>query len=148
MKSCMITRGRELDLLGGLRVRDLCAERLDLVGGDVGAVLGPQEVLQQHLEAVGQGLRALNGVDAEDLVVLAPRLKAIPSARTLWRYTIFRVSSSRSNKLPLTVCSYNKCLHLNEGNKYPPRIFLCLHCASPIVHLPANQIDRVDSRCR
>ena len=70
--------GRELDLLAGLGVGVPAGERLDVLGGDVGAVLGAQQVLQQHLEAVGQrGHRVvgeplrLHRIQAEDLVVLA-----------------------------------------------------------------------------
>ena len=53
-------RGRELDLGVGLGVLVPRAERADVVGGDVRAVLGAQQVLQQHLEAVRQGLAALD----------------------------------------------------------------------------------------
>ena len=44
-------RRGELDLLVGLGVGVPAGERLDVVGGDVLAVLGAQQVLQQHLEA-------------------------------------------------------------------------------------------------
>ena len=47
----------ELDLLVGLGVGVPAGERLDVVVGDVRAVLGAQEVLEQDLEAVGQASR-------------------------------------------------------------------------------------------
>ena len=68
-------RRRELDLLVGLGVGVPAGERLDVVGGDVRAVLGAQQVLQQHLEAERQRLDvetvALDGVESVDLVGLA-----------------------------------------------------------------------------
>ena len=67
-------RRRELDLLVGLGVGVPAGERLDVVGGDVRAVLGAQQVLQQHLEAERQrvDVEALPGhrAEAEDLVGL------------------------------------------------------------------------------
>ena len=39
-----------------------------MVGGDVGPVLGAQEVLQQDLQGVREGLAALDLVEPEDLV--------------------------------------------------------------------------------
>ncbi len=64
--------GRELDLLAGLSVRIPLGEATDVVGGDVRAVLGAEEVLQQHLQAVGQPIGAGHGVESEDLVGLLP----------------------------------------------------------------------------
>src|SRR5690606_5776740 len=46
------------------------AQRADVVGGDVGAVLGAQQGFQQDLEAVRQTLGSLDLVQAEDLVRL------------------------------------------------------------------------------
>ena len=57
-------RGRELDLGVGLGVGPPVAERLDLRRRDVLAVLGAQQVLEQHLQAERQALRALDGIDA------------------------------------------------------------------------------------
>jgi hypothetical protein len=51
-------RRRELDLGVGLGVLVPAGERTDVLGGDVRAVLGAQEVLQQHLEAVLRGGRS------------------------------------------------------------------------------------------
>ena len=68
-------RRRELDLLVGLGVRVPAGERLDVVGGDVRAVLGAQQVLQQHLQAERQRLDVeavtLDRVESVDLVGLA-----------------------------------------------------------------------------
>ena len=68
-------RRRELDLLVGLRVRVPAREGPDVVGGDVGAVLGAEEVLQQDLQAEGQArdVQAVagDGVEPVDLVGLA-----------------------------------------------------------------------------
>ena len=68
-------RRRELDLLVGVRVRVPAGDRLDVVGGDVGAVLGAEQVLEQHLEREGQALDVealtLHRVEAEDLVGLS-----------------------------------------------------------------------------
>ena len=47
-------RRRELDLLAGIGIRVPAGEREDVVLGDVRAVLGAQQVLEQHLQAVRQ----------------------------------------------------------------------------------------------
>jgi hypothetical protein len=59
---------RELDLLAGLGGGVPGAEGADLLGRDVRAVLGAQEVLEQHLVRERQSGRALDRVDPEDLV--------------------------------------------------------------------------------
>lgn len=64
------TGGGELDLLAGLGLRVPAAEGPDVVGGDVRAVLGPEQVLQQHLQAVRKASRAFHLVQPEDLVRL------------------------------------------------------------------------------
>ena len=65
----MMHAGRaELDLGVGLGQRIPLRERSDVVAGDVQPVLGPQQVLQQDLEAVGQVTRAVNGVQPVYLV--------------------------------------------------------------------------------
>src|SRR5690606_9162461 len=58
----------ELDLLARLGVRVPAGQCPDVVGGDVRAVLGAQQVLQQDLQAVRQLLRAVHGGELEDLV--------------------------------------------------------------------------------
>jgi hypothetical protein len=62
-------RGRELDLGVGVRLRTPLAEGLDLLRGDVRAVLGAEEVLEEHLEAEGQSRRAVHRADAVHLVL-------------------------------------------------------------------------------
>ena len=70
VKSCMTTRaGVNWISVSGSAAASQDAERLDLRLRDVGAVLGAQQVLEQHLEAEGELLVARDGVDAEDLVV-------------------------------------------------------------------------------
>jgi len=58
----------ELDLGVRLGLRVPAREGADVRVGDVRPVLGAQQVLQQHLERVGQILGARNGVEPEDLV--------------------------------------------------------------------------------
>ena len=82
---------RELDLVAGLGVRVPGCEPADVVGGDVGAVLGPQQVLEQDLEAVGQRLDvdplAGHRVEAEDLVGLAVHVqRALGTKAVLTRH--------------------------------------------------------------
>ena len=59
----------ELDLLVGLGRRVPVRDRPDVVGGDVRAVLGAQQVLEENLQAEGQLLGALHRVEPEDVVV-------------------------------------------------------------------------------
>ncbi len=49
----------------------------DVVAGDVGAVLGAQQVLGEHLEAVGELLGAGHRVEAVDLVAVVPDLQGV-----------------------------------------------------------------------
>jgi hypothetical protein len=63
------TRGRELDLGVGLGRGIPRSKCLDLRLGDVRAILGAEEVLQQHLQAERELFVPRNRVDAEDLVV-------------------------------------------------------------------------------
>ena len=63
--------GLEGDLDAGLGVRVPAGDRLDVGGGDRGAVLEPQDVLEQDLDRVGQAgdVEAVGErVEAEDLV--------------------------------------------------------------------------------
>ncbi len=62
--------GGELDLDAGFGTGIPVGERLDVLLGDIGAVLGAQQVLGEDLEAVGQPVQALDRVQAVDLVVL------------------------------------------------------------------------------
>ena len=64
-------RGRERDLLRGLRVRVPRRERLDVLAPDADAVLVAQQVLEQHLQGEGQPRHVvgrLQRVEAIDLV--------------------------------------------------------------------------------
>ncbi len=61
----------ELDLRVGFGGGVPGGQGSHVIGGDVGAVLGAQQVLGQHLEAVGQALQAGDGVEAVDLVTAA-----------------------------------------------------------------------------
>ena len=86
VKSCMTTRaGRELDLGVGLGRGIPAGERLDLIGGDVGAVLGPQQVLEQHLEAVGELLGIGDGVETVDLVTVVADLQGVAGSERVHR---------------------------------------------------------------
>ena len=62
----------ELDLGVRLRAGIPVGDGTDVLGGDVGAVLGAQQVLREHLEAVGQFRGAGNGVQPVDLVAVVP----------------------------------------------------------------------------
>lgn len=66
---------RELDLGVGLGVLVPAAEGADVVGRDVGAVLGAQEVLEENLEAVGKRLAPLDRREAVDVVGLVAHLE-------------------------------------------------------------------------
>ncbi len=72
-------RGRVLDLLAGLTVSVPSGDRPDIVCSDVRAVLGAQQVLQQHLEAVRQAgdieAVAFDAREAVDLVRLVANLQ-------------------------------------------------------------------------
>ena len=94
VKSCMITRAgvNWISSLGSADGSHAPRARI-VVGGDVGAVLGAQQVLQQHLVAEREPVRTLDRGDPEDLVRLAadlagrPWLRSCPcsSSRALFR---------------------------------------------------------------
>ena len=63
-------RRGELDLMGGLSGGVPLAKSRDLVGSDVGTVLGAQQILQKDLQAVRKVGGTGNGVDVVDLVGL------------------------------------------------------------------------------
>ena len=95
-------RRRELDLLVGLGVGVPAGERRDVVGGDVGAVLGAQQVLEQDLEAERQARDSVigrpvagDGVQPIDLVGLTAYVERALRAETV--LAAIRVSSSRSS---------------------------------------------------
>ena len=96
---------RELDLRVGLGVRVPRPERADVVGGDVGAVLGAQEVLEEHLEAVGQGLLPLDSGEAVDLVGLTTDLE-VPLG-------LEAVNTAHSGLLPATLLDARCSIYLD-----------------------------------
>ena len=69
VKSCISTRaGVYCDLRPVLGRRIPARPARDLVGGDQPAVLVAQQVLQQHLQAVGQPFGAVDPVQPVDLI--------------------------------------------------------------------------------
>ena len=87
VKSCMITRaGVNWISVSGSASGVPAGERADVVGGDVRAVLGAQQVLQQDLQAVRQRFDveavALDRVEAVDLVGRAADVQACPWLRS------------------------------------------------------------------
>jgi hypothetical protein len=62
------TGGGELDLDAGLGLRLPAHEGADVIGGDVGAVLGPKQVFEQDLQAVRQPGDLAGRADPVDLV--------------------------------------------------------------------------------
>ena len=95
---------RELDLLARLGLGVPAAERPDVVGGDVRAVLGAEQVLQQHLQAVRAGGRS-------------PRPCPAGRSRTTRRPRAAccgRRSCSPTRQSPSCMCAYHHIL--------PPRL--------------------------
>ena len=83
VKSCMTTRaGVNWISWSGSAVGSQFGERADVVGGDVLAVLGAQQVLEEHLQAERQLLGALHRVEPEDLVVGAVDREGRPWPRS------------------------------------------------------------------
>jgi hypothetical protein len=74
---------RELDLGVGLGGGIPRAERLDLLLRDIRAVLGAEQVLEQHLEAERQLLVAGHGVEPEDLVGLVTDVERVLRPETV-----------------------------------------------------------------
>jgi hypothetical protein len=73
-------RGGELDLDARVGGRFPAAQRPDVVGGDVRAVLGAEQVLQENLQAVRQAVVPVHGVDP--VVLIARVADAQLAART------------------------------------------------------------------
>ncbi len=73
----------ELDLLARRGGRVPGRERADVVGGDVGAVLGAQQVLQQDAQAVGQPIGSGDRVQPTDRVPAAAYLELTRAAETV-----------------------------------------------------------------
>ena len=70
----------ELDLDAGVRGRVPVRDRLDVVFGDVGAVLGAQQILGEHLQAVGEFLGAGDRIQTIELVAVVPDLQRVACA--------------------------------------------------------------------
>ncbi len=87
---------RELDLLRRLGLRVPAAEGADVVGGDVRAVLGTEQVLQQHLQAVGKARGALDLVQPEDLVRLVAHLQRAAGVEAVRRHDSLLHSCART----------------------------------------------------
>jgi hypothetical protein len=73
----MITRAGELDLDTGISRGIPVGDGLDVILGDVGPVLRAQQILRKDLQAVGEFLRAGDGVQPIDLVALVPNLQRV-----------------------------------------------------------------------
>ncbi len=86
-------RGGELDLHAGVGRRVPFRDRLDMVLGDVGAVLGAQQILGEHLEAVRKFLGAGHGVQAVDLVALVPDLQRVAGPKRIDRIFAAHINS-------------------------------------------------------
>ena len=76
-------RRRELDLGVGLGGGNPRAECLDLLLGDVLAVFGAEQVLEQHLQAERELLVARHGVEPEDLVGLVTDVERVLRPETV-----------------------------------------------------------------
>ncbi len=74
---------RELDLLARRGGRIPGCERGDVVGGDVGAVLGPQQVLQQDAQTVRQPVSSGNRVQPTDCIPTVTYLEMTCAAEAI-----------------------------------------------------------------
>ena len=84
-------RRRELNLGAALGRRIPAAERVDLLGRHQCAVLVAQQVLQQHLQAVGQPPRAVDPVQPEHLVGQLADRQPLPGVETVHRHDLSRL---------------------------------------------------------
>src|SRR4029079_17482232 len=66
---------------------------LDVVLPDVGAVLGAQEILGQHLEAVGKFLGAGHRIEAIDLIALIPDPQGVAGSKRIDRIFAAHINS-------------------------------------------------------
>ncbi len=87
--------GGELDLHARVGIRVPVRDRLDMLLGHVRAVLGAQQVLGEHLEAVGEFLGALHRVQAVDLIALVPDLEGGAGIKRVWRRILAAHINSR-----------------------------------------------------
>ena len=77
--------GRVLDLNAGLRLGIPVRDGLDVVFGDVAAVLVAQQVLGEDFEAVGEFLGVGDGVEAIDLVTVVADLEGVACSERVHR---------------------------------------------------------------
>jgi hypothetical protein len=77
--------GRELDLRVGLGARVPAGQRPDVVGRDVGAVFGTQQVLEQDLQRVRKSLGSLHRVEPVDLIARPVDLEGALAAEAVLR---------------------------------------------------------------
>ena len=76
-------RGGELDFHARVGRRIPVGDGLDVVLGDVGAVLGAQQILGEHLEAVGKFLGSGYRVQAVDLIALVADLQRVAGPKRI-----------------------------------------------------------------
>ena len=86
----------ELDLHARVGRRVPVCDRLDVVGGDVRAVLGAQQILREHLEAVRKFLGTGNRVKAVDLVAVLPDLQGVAGIKRV-KGRIRRITAAHIN---------------------------------------------------
>jgi hypothetical protein len=83
----------ELDLHAGIGRRIPFRDRLDVVLGDVGVVLGAQQILGEHLEAVGKFLGTRHRVQPVDLVALVSDLQRVAGSKRIDRIFAAHINS-------------------------------------------------------
>ena len=122
----------------GIPVRD----GLDVVLGDVGAVLGAQQILGEHLEAVGKFLGTGHRVQAVDLVALVPDLEGVAGIKRV-KGRIVRITFAHINsRLDIAAtgcvdgaCNPNSTLVLQDT----PWVVSVFSVASACCHLVTHQ---------
>ena len=85
--------GRVLDLNTGLCLGIPVRDGLDVVFGDVAAVLVAQQVLGEDFEAVGELLGIGDGVETVDLVTLIADLEAAACSERVHRFLASHINS-------------------------------------------------------
>ena len=83
VKSCMSTRAGVNWISVSGSPPGPSRQRAHVVGGDVGAVLGAQQILQQHLQPERQGFRARHGIQPADPVGLVADLQLARARETV-----------------------------------------------------------------
>ena len=125
----------ELDLDARVGRRIPVGDGVDVVRGDVGAVLGAQQVLGEDLQAVGEFLGAGDRVEAEDLVAVVSDLE-----RVLRSERIHAVS----HQLPAFSCHRRRAVSAILGHLNSTVVLLKSYRAlSPSLLLPGACCHRV-----